>query len=75
MARGNSLGAIVEPSNTTKQTIKNAQANTDVMVNVNEKALDKIRANRSAIICCFLTTLLVGLGVGISVWYAIVEIS
>ena len=75
MTRGNSLGAIVEPSVTTRQTKKNRDLNTDVTVNINEKALDKIRANRSAITCCLLTTLLVGLGVGISVWYAVVEIN
>lgn len=46
----------------------------DVVVKINERVIDKTRANSSAITCCVITTILVGMGVGIAIWYAVTEI-
>ena len=46
----------------------------DVVVKINERAIDKTRENSSAITCCVITTILVGMGVGIAIWYAVTEI-
>lgn len=73
MVRTNSLGSIVEPTKTL-QTSSVTKPN-DVIINVNKKSSDRIRSNYSAILCCVITTTLVGLGVGIAIWYSLTEIS
>tara|TARA_B100000214_G_scaffold370223_1_gene344506 strand:- start:628 stop:849 length:222 start_codon:yes stop_codon:yes gene_type:complete len=73
MVRGNSLGSIVEP----QLPLKNKPETNpkDIVIEVNQKTIDKIRANGSAIMCCAITTVLVGVGVGIAIWYAVTEIN
>ncbi len=73
MVRTNSLGSIVEPTKTSKST--SVTKPNDVVINVNMKTSDRIRSNYSAMLCCGITTILVGVGVGIAIWYSVTEIS
>ena len=79
MTKGSSLGSIT--SNTRQQTIPTlpttvvrGKEGEPVIIEVNPSLVDKIRYNQSSILCCILTTILVGSGIGIAIWYAIVEI-
>lgn len=72
MVRTNSLGSIVEPTKTLNSS--SATKPKDVVINVNMKTSDRIRSNYSAFLCCGITTLLVGVGVGIAIWYSVTEI-
>tara|TARA_B100001057_G_C22633589_1_gene865353 strand:+ start:180 stop:410 length:231 start_codon:yes stop_codon:yes gene_type:complete len=76
MTKGGSLGSF-STSTTNTPRIPNTvvrDGDAPVMIEVNPSLTDKIRYNQSTILCCVLTTLLVGSGVGIAIWYAIVEI-
>ena len=73
MVRTNSLGSIVEPTQTSKYG--SVTKPNDVVINVNMRSTDRIRSNYSAILCCGITTILVGVGVGIAIWYSVTEIS
>ena len=70
MVRTNSLGSIVEPTN-----VKIAPTKNDVVIHVNMKSSDRIMSNYSSILCCCITTTLVSIGVGISIWYSVTEIN
>ena len=71
MTKGNSLGSLVEPTSTMK---KNFVTQKDIEITVNPKGVDRIKANSSSIACCLITTVLVGIGVGIAIWYAVTEV-
>lgn len=73
MTRTNSLGSIAEPTKTSK-SISVSKPN-DVVISVNMKSSDRVRSSYSAILCCLITTTLVGVGVGIAIWYSVTEIS
>jgi len=73
MVKGNSLGSVGENVQVKKPTPVNVQ-NKDVVVKINERTVDKIRSKSSSILCCVVTTILVGVGIGISIWYAVTEV-
>lgn len=73
MVKGNSLGSVGENTQVKKPTPVNVQTK-DVVVKINERTVDKLRAKSSSILCCVITTILVGVGIGISVWYAVTEV-
>lgn len=74
MTKSNNLGSVSSErkpvSNLTTVTTKTEE----VKVVINERPYDKARANSSGIVCCVVTTVLIGLGVGISIWYAVTEL-
>lgn len=74
MTKSNNLGSVSNErkpiSNLTTVTTKTDE----IKVVINERTVDKARANSSGILCCVVTTALIGLGVGISIWYAITEL-
>ena len=72
MTRGNSLGGISLGPAPPQRAPK--VSTTEVVVKVNDSHVDKIRHKGSAILCCCVTTTLVAVGVGISIWYAVSEI-
>ena len=71
MTKGNSLGGL--PNSVLPKPTKPTSTK-DVVVTINDKPTHKLSANRSAIACCIVTTVLVGVGVSIATWYAVTEI-
>ena len=78
MTKVTSLGRISSSVDATSSsrppTIVAPPKEDSVKIVVNPSLTDKVAYNQSSILCCILTTLLVGSGVGIAIWYAIVEI-
>jgi hypothetical protein len=76
MTKTNSFGGGLTstPQNSQKQPSQKYPPSQEVVINVNPKAVDRIISNYSSILCCLITTSLVGLGVGISIWYSVTEI-
>ena len=74
MTKSNNLGSVSSERKPVSNLTTVATKTEEVKVVINEKPSDKVRANSSGIVCCVVTTALIGLGVGISIWYAITEL-